>query len=338
MTASGVAARRFVTSYPARLSQLKLAAGQTEALLEELLGPEGFDIHLIEARAKAPASVAAKVLRKKYGSPSRQMTDLVGARVITFYADEVDPIALLLGSRLKVDVKRSVDKRRSLGLREFGYRSVHLICEAQGGQLTRFPFLMGIRFEVQVRSLLEHSWAETEHEIVYKSGVVFPDEFKRKFSSIAATLEFVDDAYVALRERERQLVAEYQQRYAAGLDDNLRLDAARLVGLMQAIEGDRPGWREGRAPAFSPAKLAARFAYALPQAGILSAANLRGILADSAFKSKVAVFAAESGIDISEVSHIGLLLLAIGFADYETMSGWFPQESLDPRLQTALAS
>jgi ppGpp synthetase/RelA/SpoT-type nucleotidyltranferase len=59
-----------------------------------------------------------------------------------------------------------------------------------------FAFARGKWFEIQVRSILEHAWAEIEHEVVYKSGMEFPGQFKRRFAAIAGLLEMIDKDFL----------------------------------------------------------------------------------------------------------------------------------------------
>jgi ppGpp synthetase/RelA/SpoT-type nucleotidyltranferase len=103
------------------------------------------------------------------------MSDQLGARVICYYDEDVDKIADALRAGLEVDESRSVDKRTDLRSREFGYKSVHLVARItpSDARNPQYVLLRGQCFEIQVRSILEHTWAEIEHEIRYKSGIKF---------------------------------------------------------------------------------------------------------------------------------------------------------------------
>src|SRR5207245_894550 len=121
-----------------------------------------------------------------------------------------------------------VDKRSSLGLKEFGYRSVHLIVKVR----TEDAFgdrqlLETLWFELQIRSVLEHAWAEIEHEIRYKSGVDYPPPALRRLSSLAGVLEMLDREFVLLRRERTRLVDTYKEKFVADDEMNLMFDVAR---------------------------------------------------------------------------------------------------------------
>jgi len=95
---------------------------------------------------------------------------MIGVRVITYYQDDVDRAATALEEAFEIDEARSIDKRRQLQLRQFGYRSVHLI--ARFGSKDKDPARAPFRsswFEIQVRSILEHAWPRSKHEVCYKA-------------------------------------------------------------------------------------------------------------------------------------------------------------------------
>ncbi len=170
---------------------------------------------LIEARAKSVPSFAEKILRKRKtylltkgaqsADPLVRMTDLCGARVIAQTSDQVGAICQFIKEAFAIDEANSEDVSQRLRPTEFGYRSVHYIVQIDAKKLEEAgvpikipPEILGLKAEVQVRTLLEHAWADLGHELTYKTEVKVPDRIHRQFASLAAVLEGVDRQFGAL--------------------------------------------------------------------------------------------------------------------------------------------
>ena len=176
--------------------------------LRRALREQGIYVTAFEYRVKTEQSLAGKLERKgaKYKS-IYDITDLVGLRVITFYTDEVDKVAVIAKRVFDIDWQESVDKRKLHQLDSFGYNSLHYICRLRsqetgdGSQESGDRSLEagGIRFELQMRTALQHVWSTIEHDTGYKGEVKIPREYKRQFSRLAGMLELVDDEFSRLR-------------------------------------------------------------------------------------------------------------------------------------------
>jgi ppGpp synthetase/RelA/SpoT-type nucleotidyltranferase len=170
---------------------LQQLAEEATALLRQALREQGVYVTAIEHRVKTEKSLTGKLELKgaKYKSID-DITDLVGLRVITFYTDEVDKVAVIAKSLFDIDWQESVDKRKLHELDAFGYNSLHYICRLRTG---------GPRFELQMRTALQHVWSTIEHDTGYKGDVKIPREYKRQFSRLAGMLELVDEEFSRLR-------------------------------------------------------------------------------------------------------------------------------------------
>ena len=170
---------------------LQQLADEATALLRQALREQGVYVTAIEHRVKTEKSLTGKLELKgaKYKSID-DITDLVGLRVITFYTDEVDKVAVIAKGLFDIDWQESVDKRKLHELDAFGYNSLHYICRLRTG---------GPRFELQMRTALQHVWSTIEHDTGYKGDVKIPREYKRQFSRLAGMLELVDEEFSRLR-------------------------------------------------------------------------------------------------------------------------------------------
>ena len=149
--------------FRAGLPQFKSVAKEVYDTLKRTFAEAGLLVAAIEYRVKAEDSLAGKLELKgqKYRTLA-DITDIIGLRVITFYIDDVDKVASAVERLFTVDWENSVDKRKIHEIDSFGYLSLHYICSKKG-----FPY----RFEIQMRTLLQHAWANMNHDTGYKSGV-----------------------------------------------------------------------------------------------------------------------------------------------------------------------
>ena len=179
------------------------AAVKVRTMLEKVFKRSGLVVAAIESRVKTESSLAGKLELKgsKYASLA-DITDIVGVRVITFYTDDVDKVASAVEKLFKVDWENSVDKRKLHEIDSFGYMSLHYICSMDG-----FPY----RFEIQMRTVLQHAWANMNHDTGYKSGVEIPIEYRRSLSRLSGLLELADEQFSIIRAD----LADYRRRVQA---------------------------------------------------------------------------------------------------------------------------
>ena len=182
---------QLLQQYRHLLPTLQKLADEASTLLRRTLREQGIYITAMEHRVKTEKSLRGKLELKgaKYKTVE-DITDLVGLRVITFYTDEVDKVAAIAKRIFDIDWQESVDKRKLHKLNSFGYNSLHYICRLKTG---------GPRFELQMRTALQHVWSTIEHDTGYKGDVKVPDVYLRQFNRLAGMAELMDDEFSRLR-------------------------------------------------------------------------------------------------------------------------------------------
>ena len=187
------------------------------ATLHDALQRNGLVVTAIESRIKTEESLTGKLALKggKYATLS-DITDILGARIVTFYTDDVDRIAAMAEQLFEIDWQNSVDKRTLHQLDSFGYNSLHYICKLPG---------YDYRFELQLRTTLQHAWASINHDIGYKSGVEIPREYMRRINRLSGLLEMADDEFSRIRTE----ITDYRRRVHQ-LVQNGKLDDVQLDG------------------------------------------------------------------------------------------------------------
>lgn len=203
--------------YQEHLPQFQEAEKRQMEAIRDYLSKAGIRIAGLESRIKTESSLTGKLILKgsKYKSLA-DITDILGFRVITFYPDDVDKVASVIDRYYEVDWDNSVDKRKLHDIDSFGYLSLHYVC--------RMPD-MPYRMEIQMRTLMQHAWANMYHDIGYKSGVEIPKEYIRNMNRLAGMLELVDAEF----SRIRMEVTDYRRRMQA-LVASGNLDDAQLDG------------------------------------------------------------------------------------------------------------
>ena len=195
-------------------------------VLHEALDRNGIVVTAVESRIKTEESLLGKLTLKggKYATLA-DITDILGARIITYYTDDVDRVAAMAEKLFEIDWDNSVDKRKLHQLDSFGYNSLHYIC-----RLPEFPY----RFELQLRTTLQHAWAAINHDTGYKSGVEIPREYMRRMNRLAGILEMADDEFSRIRVEISDYRRRVQQLVQNGKLDDVLLDGDTFRSYIQA--------------------------------------------------------------------------------------------------------
>jgi putative GTP pyrophosphokinase len=202
-------------------SEFSPIGGQVIELLEkrlkDALPSENYQIHSINSRFKQLKSFKQKIAR-----PDRtfdclwDVTDLLGLRVITYFEDTIEDIASVIEKEFNIDYKNSEDKLHHNDSDRFGYRSLHYVCYVPTSYGLNNP---NARFEIQIRTVLQHAWAEIEHDLGYKATDKIPAPIRRRFSQVASLLEVADREFVSIRDD----LSQYEQSLNIDEDKNLNI-------------------------------------------------------------------------------------------------------------------
>jgi ppGpp synthetase/RelA/SpoT-type nucleotidyltranferase len=224
--------------YRELLPTLEQLAKEAYDLLRRALREKHIYVTAFEYRVKTEQSLAGKLELKgaKYKTIT-DVTDLVGLRVITFYTDEVDKVAAIAKRVFDIDWQESVDKRKLHHLDSFGYNSLHYICRLKEEGETKKE--QGIRFELQMRTALQHVWSTIEHDTGYKGDVKIPKEYKRQFSRLAGMLELVDDEFSRLRTELTDYRRQIQGMVKSGQLDDVPLSTDSFRSFLELNPFDR---------------------------------------------------------------------------------------------------
>jgi ppGpp synthetase/RelA/SpoT-type nucleotidyltranferase len=194
----------------------RLLSEKTKEFISSILISKGIVPHSITNREKDPEELREKLTREGVAPDAmfNGITDLAGVRIIAYFPSDVDKIVPLIEKEFNIDSKHSMDKRLSSDPAIFGYASVHFVAEFRPEmlKLPEYAVFDKMKCELQVRTILQHAWAEIEHDIVYKSPGEIPFRVRRRFACLAGLLEIADREFESLRQDEMAVRQAIQSR------------------------------------------------------------------------------------------------------------------------------
>lgn len=191
-------------------SSRELALEQLRASLEEETRAALATLPHIDRvafRAKSLDSFLVKATdprnKSLYQDPLVEIEDQIAGRVIVFFLNDRAAVRERLDGRTfnPVEGWTRAPERDA----EFGYESDHIIFNIpilllpqEWNQLERMP----TTFELQIRTIFMHAYAEPQHDIGYKGAAELPREIRRELGWIAASAWGADQAYERVLEWE----------------------------------------------------------------------------------------------------------------------------------------
>jgi putative GTP pyrophosphokinase len=231
--------REIIEEYKLKEKLYKDFSKKIENILGELIEAQRIEIHSTSSRAKLINSLEKKISIKATSECNRyknlsEITDLAGIRIITYYEKETCDIEKLIRAEFDVDLNNSMDKGAMLDPDRFGYLSKHFVVRLNKKrldllELSRFQELFA---EIQVRTILQHAWAENEHNLGYKNASVVPKQIKRRFARIAGLLEIADDEFSRIRKELSEYKKDIEIKIAQQ-DKEFLLDRISLSIIIQ---------------------------------------------------------------------------------------------------------
>ncbi len=214
---------------------LRQAAQAIRNTIVGRLHDDGLNHHDVQFRVKKAESVAEKLARRddhgnlKYPGGLECLDDLIGVRVILFVESDIEAVAIALSSQFTCldDEDKTAMMRKNGGI---GYAGRHLTLQipADGAPsgCQEFP---SYRFEVQIRTVLQHAWAEFEHDIRFKGSNGDNAEISRAFTMASTLIELADQQFVNISDTLKRLQAEGA---IASVPETQLLDAGSLQNVL----------------------------------------------------------------------------------------------------------
>ncbi|MBB3948306.1 ppGpp synthetase/RelA/SpoT-type nucleotidyltransferase [Rhizobium skierniewicense] len=188
------------------------------SITKNLLEDNGIEFLSVTGRTKQTESIHDKIKRKNYKNPPKDMTDMSGIRIILFIESDIKKASDLLSFSFNVDWQNSSNKDKTLLSNQVGYRSVHYVCDlgSERAKLPEYRGLGGLKFEFQIRTVLQHAWAELAHDRSYKFRGALPDDLQRSLYLHAGLLEIADKGFSEIAKNIDSYAEEVNKSYQDG--------------------------------------------------------------------------------------------------------------------------
>ena len=142
--------------------------------------------YYVHGRTKSSTSLLKKVIRKN--GAYEDIIDKAGIRVVVKFLSQLEQVDRLINNAFTVLHKD--DKAEELGTTSIGYVSIHYkVCLDPRGP--NDDDLKDRVFEIQLRTLCQHLWAEMAHDMSYKAAGSSA-EIQRRINALSALLEVAD--------------------------------------------------------------------------------------------------------------------------------------------------
>ncbi len=169
-------------------------------------------------RVKDIKSALNKIIRKNYTNPITQMTDLVGLRVVVLLKHHIPLIDNIIENNPIWNYRkdRNIDTEISNAPTVFAYQSNHYIITLKDDLWSNnIKFEKGITCEIQIRTLLQHAFAVTTHDTLYKPNTTnIPTKAERFMASSMALMETADHLMCETMELVNQSLQNREEFYS----------------------------------------------------------------------------------------------------------------------------
>ena len=221
--------KKIVDGYSVSRGSYEDCLNYVENTVKNIIKSQSINVHEIVGRVKTIESLEGKVKRKNYSNLA-EITDLCGIRIITYFSDDVDKIAELISQEFEVDLENTIDKRKSEDPTKFGYVSLHYVVglKEENTSPTLYGRFKNIKLEIQIRTVMQHAWAEIEHDLGYKSKEDIPDQYRRQFSRLAGLIELADDNFLQLKNNINNYEQEIREKLPTSKKE-LPIDSSTLM-------------------------------------------------------------------------------------------------------------
>ncbi len=182
-------------------SELRRWGVYISEILSDALEQKGYPNCFIKIpvvpRVKTIESARGKLVRKGYTDPLRQMTDLVGIRFVVLLTEDIAALSEIVELRPEWEATLARDhlEERTANTKVFDYQSKHYEIRPTAETMARLGIDYSFCCELQIRTLLQHAYAEMVHDNLYKPSGSVPPMAERHVARSMALIETTDEIF-----------------------------------------------------------------------------------------------------------------------------------------------
>lgn len=228
----------FLTEFRELKPKYERLSENIATFLSDFLRDKDIPIFSVESRVKDEQSFLNKVSRKGYSNPIDEIEDIVGVRVICYYQEDIEAICEIVNSEFNVCSEEN--KLEQLNYDQFGYSSYHYIVKLKEEWLEH-PVargLNGLKAEIQIRTMLMHTWSAISHKLLYKQESDVEPQFKRKLNRLSALIELADEQFNAIK-NEKIIFQRAISIPDGEFDASAELSSDSLIAMYKHFFSDR---------------------------------------------------------------------------------------------------
>ncbi|WNN35442.1 hypothetical protein RIN65_04655 [Pantoea agglomerans] len=214
---------------------------QIKATLLDLIVDKDISLFNVESRVKGLESFNEKVKTGSYRDPFNQIEDICGVRVICYYNSDMDFIQEVIEKEF--DVHSGSDKQKEAEDNEFGYASRHFVVtlKKEWLKVPAFRGLDGLKVEIQLRTMLMHSWAAISHKLLYKKESDVPKKLKRSLNRLSALIELADEQFESLKIQKEEYTTNMDVVINDNMDDAINNEPLNSDNIISLVNTFSPG-------------------------------------------------------------------------------------------------
>ncbi|MBK0115898.1 MULTISPECIES: GTP pyrophosphokinase [unclassified Delftia] len=165
-------------------------------------------------RLKSEKSALAKFDRWDSLESAKEMHDLVGARFVVLLRTDLQIIEHVIKSfsGWSTTIARHFENEVDDDPEVFDYQSIHLLIKgSRGSTINGYVLSDDVTCEIQIRTMMQHAYAELCHDKIYKNFRAIPASAKRLVARSMALMETTDSIFCETAKQLDEVAADRQR-------------------------------------------------------------------------------------------------------------------------------